>query len=104
METVEFWERIRIPDYTDPEQVRHGTIGIDHETCQGCFLCQAVCPASAITRGEGRPLFVAGSSECIFCGNCAAICPVGAINLIDPYRYRGRFATIGHCDPQKPRR
>ena len=102
MNGLSFWERLRLPDYTNPEQVRHGTIRFDYSKCNGCFLCRASCPADAISKKGDQPFFKAGISECIFCGNCRAICPRQAIALESPYRYSLYFKTIDHLGPKPP--
>ena len=103
MRSLTFWERIRVPDYADVEQVRHGTIRVDESKCSKCFLCRAACPAGAITEEGGRPVFKAGEAECIFCGACQAICPQGAVSLERPYRYTLFFKTLDHLEPKLPR-
>ncbi|NOZ20122.1 MAG: 4Fe-4S dicluster domain-containing protein [Planctomycetes bacterium] len=66
-----------------------GTPRINEETCRGCGLCAAVCPAAALVvedktvRAASDPPF-----GCIGCGHCMAICPTGSITVsgrgIDP--------------------
>lgn len=45
------------------------------DTCISCGACEAQCPMSAISAGDGK--YVVGSS-CIDCGACANVCPVNA--------------------------
>ena len=47
------------------------------EECIMCGLCQANCPADAISEGDDR--YVIDPELCIFCGTCAENCPMGAI-------------------------
>ena len=46
--------------------------------CISCGSCEAECPVSAISEGEGK--YEINADACIDCGACAAQCPVGAIS------------------------
>lgn len=51
-------------------------ISLDLKKCTECTLCEAVCPADAISHLEETP-----KPSCINCTQCAAVCPSGAIRV-----------------------
>ena len=67
------------------------------ERCIGCKLCEAVCPALAITietaeRGDGTrrtTRYDIDLTKCIFCGFCEEACPVDAIVETNIFEYHG---------------
>ncbi len=66
------------------------------ERCIACKLCEAICPALAITielaeREDGSrrtTRYDVDMSKCIFCGFCEEACPVDAIVLTRIYEFR----------------
>lgn len=46
------------------------------DECISCGACEADCPVSAISEGDGK--YVIDADTCIDCGACAGTCPVGA--------------------------
>lgn len=67
------------------------------ERCIACKLCEAVCPALAITieseqRADGSrrtTRYDIDLSKCIFCGYCEESCPVDAIVETHIFEYHG---------------
>ena len=67
------------------------------ERCIGCKLCEAVCPAYAITietaeRDDGTrrtTRYDIDLTKCIFCGFCEESCPVDSIVETDIFEYFG---------------
>ncbi len=50
------------------------------DLCNGCALCQGICPVAAILPGSDEfPLF--SGEKCLGCGLCTSACPTGAISL-----------------------
>ncbi|HQW21053.1 MAG TPA: NADH-quinone oxidoreductase subunit NuoI [Rhodocyclaceae bacterium] len=67
------------------------------ERCIACKLCEAVCPAMAITiesseRDDGSrrtTRYDIDLTKCIYCGFCEEACPVDAIVLTREFEYHG---------------
>jgi NADH-quinone oxidoreductase subunit I len=67
------------------------------ERCIACKLCEAVCPALAITieaaeRSDGTrrtTRYDIDMSKCIYCGFCEEACPVDAIVETAHFEYHG---------------
>jgi NADH-quinone oxidoreductase subunit I len=65
------------------------------ERCIACKLCEAVCPALAITieaeaRADGSrrtTLYEIDLFKCIYCGLCEESCPVDSIVLTEQHEY-----------------
>ena len=52
-----------------------------NDECIGCGSCEAECPVSAISAGDGK--YEIDADACIECGACAGVCPVSAPNPQD---------------------
>jgi NADH-quinone oxidoreductase subunit I len=67
------------------------------ERCIACKLCEAVCPAMAITiesvqRDDGSrrtSRYDIDLTKCIYCGYCEEACPVDAIVMTREFEYHG---------------
>lgn len=99
-----FWKRkitIQAPEEKTPTSPRFRGIHAlrrysnGEERCIACKLCEAVCPALAITieseeRADGSrrtTLYDIDTFKCIYCGMCEEACPVDAIVLTRLYDY-----------------
>jgi NADH-quinone oxidoreductase subunit I len=67
------------------------------ERCIACKLCEAVCPAMAISIEPGEredgsrrtTRYDIDLNKCIFCGFCEEACPVDAVVLTRVFEYHG---------------
>ena len=55
------------------------TATTDEKTCNGCGLCENVCPYGSISLEDGTALV--NAATCQGCGGCAVTCPSGAMDL-----------------------
>jgi len=60
--------------------------------CNGCAVCEKICPVSAIVMKNGHPQF---SSKCEHCQACINICTLRAIQF-----GRVKFGTKGYYHPE----
>ena len=101
-----FWARkitVQFPEEKTPLSPRfrglHALRRYEHgeERCIACKLCEAVCPAMAITiesdqRADGTrrtTRYDIDLTKCIFCGFCEEACPVDAIVETHVFEYHG---------------
>ena len=72
------------------------------ERCIACKLCEAVCPAMAITieseeRDDGSrrtTRYDIDMSKCIYCGLCQEACPVDAVVETQIFEYGGETRDV----------
>ena len=62
------------------------------DNCNGCAVCEKICPVSGITMKDGKPVF---GKTCEHCQACLNICPSRAIQF-----GRVRFGTTGYKHPE----
>lgn len=108
-----FWKKkitIQYPDEKTPVSPRFRGIHAlrrypnGEERCIACKLCEAVCPALAITidseeRADGTrrtTRYDIDLFKCIYCGFCEEACPVDSIVLtnMDDYHIKNRGQNI----------
>ncbi|MFC1907591.1 ATP-binding protein [Chloroflexota bacterium] len=56
-------------------------IQIDKDTCNGCGLCDRVCPGDILQMIDQKAVAVY-PDECWHCGSCIDDCPVDAIRIL----------------------
>ncbi len=105
---------VQFPEEKTPQSPRfRGLLALrrypnGEERCIACKLCEAVCPALAITiesepRDDGTrrtSRYDIDLTKCIFCGLCEESCPVDAIVLTRILEYHGE--TRGDLIYTKP--
>ena len=101
-----FWQRkitVQFPEEKTPQSNRFRGLHAlrrypnGEERCIACKLCEAICPAMAITieseqRDDGSrrtSRYDIDLTKCIFCGFCEEACPVDAIVETRVFEYHG---------------
>jgi NADP-reducing hydrogenase subunit HndC len=51
---------------------------IEEDKCKACGICAKICPANAISKGDGK-YYIIDNEKCITCGACVKKCPFDAI-------------------------
>ena len=106
---------VQYPEEKTPQSVRFRGLHAlrrypnGEERCISCKLCEAICPAMAITieaepRDDGSrrtTRYDIDLTKCIFCGFCEEACPVDAIVETRIFEYhgekRGDLTTPRRC-------
>ena len=69
---------------------RNYVLSLNKELCNGCGLCEKICPKEAINLipaeiSEGhlvrKPKITFDLNSCILCGECAILCPLNALKM-----------------------
>jgi NADPH-dependent glutamate synthase beta subunit-like oxidoreductase/glutamate synthase domain-containing protein 3/NAD-dependent dihydropyrimidine dehydrogenase PreA subunit len=82
--TLEYFDP-RVIEFSDMKQCASECSSCG--ACRDCYLCETVCPQSAIRRVElegGAFERVVDADKCIACGFCANCCPCGIWDLKEP--------------------
>ncbi|MHA1681042.1 MAG: 4Fe-4S binding protein [Promethearchaeota archaeon] len=58
-------------------------INVDMEKCEGCAVCQDVCPQECYGDVVEGKITIVDDYECIGCEACANSCPNDAIEIIE---------------------
>jgi formate hydrogenlyase subunit 6/NADH:ubiquinone oxidoreductase subunit I len=88
------------PAFT-PDKLR-GRIVFNAENCEGCRICERVCPAGAIkfAKSPDGMTFDCWHNTCVFCGNCEFYCPTDAIHQTNDWNLAhvqaDKFAMVEH--------
>ncbi|MCP4675152.1 MAG: 4Fe-4S dicluster domain-containing protein [Deltaproteobacteria bacterium] len=56
------------------------TLTLDNEKCNGCRICETVCPHGVLQR-SGKKAQIHNRDACMECGACAANCQAEAISV-----------------------
>ena len=105
---------VRYPEEKTPQSFRFRGLHAlrryanGEERCIACKLCEAVCPAMAITiesapRDDGSrrtTRYDIDLNKCIFCGFCEEACPVDAIVETRVFEYHGEKREDLHYTKQ----
>jgi NAD-dependent dihydropyrimidine dehydrogenase PreA subunit len=64
-------------------------VRVDEKKCNGCGVCEEVCPGDVIRMNEKRKTpYDRYPDDCWYCGCCAEECPNNAIEVAFPYLIR----------------
>lgn len=76
----ELWPRYLCPYGTIisiPTSTARHTMHVDQNLCNNCVVCQRVCPAKAVKKGESHREIIKG--DCLVCMECSRMCKQNAI-------------------------
>lgn len=100
-------EMRRVPVVDEPAEAQFGVVEIDLDLCGGCKMCTLVCPCNVLEMfGETRikkARVKESFTMCLACDNCHAICESGAISLVRPYDFVGRYKQLSRGALSQPR-
>ena len=83
------------PPAPAPKRLR-GRIVFDASICEGCLLCEKLCPSGAIrfARTPEGLAFDCWHATCVFCGTCEFYCPTRAIHQTNDW-------SLAHLQAEK---
>ncbi len=78
-----------------PKRLR-GRIVFDARICEGCLLCEKLCPSGAIrfARAPEGMTFDCWHPTCVFCGTCEFYCPTKAFHQTNDW-------SLAHLEAEK---
>lgn len=80
------WTALLKPVYKSQSKTGKYRVG---ESCTGCGLCRDICPVSAISMENGKPVWT--KKTCVWCQGCINRCPAEAIQFGRRTEKRGRY-------------
>lgn len=78
MKCIKMNHRLEVQVQTERNRRKIIMAYVISDECVSCGTCAGVCPAEAISEGDGK--YVIDADACLDCGTCEAECPTGAIS------------------------
>ncbi len=116
-------DKLTIPTYDDPRDMRSAELHFDPDKCKQCGICIQICPGGCLrtdtlqkkdfmegrakVKDSGVPYLDSikpGVALCIACFDCGTACPEGAISVkhnFNPRYYYKRISQTSDMEPPK---